>query len=249
MTDASTHAPQPRGVSTTTLILGIALTATTTAAALLAVLYLTDRRPNAAAQSGPGAPAIDPAKPTMLTGTETPHLKPSGEVHYETPFAAPPRLTLKPAGKHTYSIVKQDEYGFSWAADSLVDDFTADIKDIAEAIRVGTATKKTDVQYEDFAWEAKGLPAPPGALPPQAAEQHGSFATVYDQAGEVNFETPFGQPPHVELSGSMADLTVVQECKPTGFRFKTGNNPQFPQFNHGSVDWTAKGIKATTAPK
>ena len=165
MNDPTVNPPRPRGVSATTLILTAALAATTTAAVVLAVLYFISARPTGA----PGQPSafagLTGSGPTPFVQKDAvkPQGHPSGEVFYPIPYATPPHLTLT-APRRTYTIVKQDELGFSWAADNLVEDFVGDVKDIAASLQNGTVgflQRKPNVEYEEFTWETKGVSATP----------------------------------------------------------------------------------------
>jgi len=248
MSDASLKPPPSRGVSLTTLILTAALTATTTAAAVLAVLYFTGSRPTAAGALG------QPSIFTDLTGSApTPNVQkdtvkplghPTGEVFYEVPYASPPHLTLS-APHRVYQIVKQDEFGFSWAADSLLDDFVGDVKDRATAIQVGTAVKKPKVEYEDFTFEAKGIPAGPGVDFQRPFEQTGTFPTGVGRNGQENFVFPYASPPHVTLARQTSTNVVIVEVTNTGFKWKEDGGSG----SDGEVTWTATGLRATKLPK
>ena len=233
----------------TTLILTAALTATSIVAAVLAVLYFTGSRPTV-----PGQPSVFAAltgsapTPNVQKDTVKPLGRPAGEVFYEIPYASPPHLALS-APHRVYRIVKQDEYGFTWEADSLLDDFIGDVKDLATAVQVGTAVKKPKVEYEDFTYEAKGIPAAPGQEFQRPFEQTGSFQTVLGTQGQENFAIPYASPPQVTLTGHNG-TTVLVEATNTGFKWKNGGKDKtFSGDNEGPMTWTATGLRATKLPK
>lgn len=245
MSDASLKLPPSRGVSLTTLILTAALTATTTAAVVMAVLYFTaGGRPTAAGSPGqPSAFAGSSPAPSVQKDTVKPLGLLTGEVFYEVPYASPPHLTLS-APHHVYRIVKQDEFGFSWAAEAAVEDFIEVVVDAAKGEKVKQPKDKVD--YEDFTYEAKGIPAEPGVVYQRPYEQTGSFRTVIGTQGQENFANPYVSPPQITLKGTN-DTTVIVEATNTGFTWKNGGTDAFR--DNGPVDWTAQGIRATKLPK
>ncbi len=235
MNDASTNPPRPRGVSVTTLILTVGLAAATTAAILLAVFYFI------------GAAR----KPGVQGDVVKTQGHPSGEVFYPIPYATPPHLTLT-APHRSYSIVKQDEYGFAWSFDYALGDFTGDEKDLKSALTnlsYGIAHIKPDIQYEDFTWEATGVPASADAVLQRSFEQTGSFQSVLGGQGQENFAIPYASPPQVTLAGHNGS-TVISEATEAGFKWKNdGKDNPFPGNNEGPVTWTAKGLRTTKLPK
>ncbi len=171
MNDTSPNPPPSRGVPATTLILAIATTAAITVsvvmAVVMAVVYFTSARPGAPA--APGQPSVVAAltgtapMPSVQKDTVKPQGRAAGEVFYEYPYGAPPHLTLS-APHRIYRIVKQDEFGFAWEADSIAEDFVGDVKEIAAALqngRLDQLAKKPGVEYEDFTYEARGVPPDP----------------------------------------------------------------------------------------
>jgi hypothetical protein len=249
MNDSSTTPPRARGVSVTTLILSVALAIAATAAGVLAALYvLALARPSSAGAPGQPSPLAvqtgSAVTPNVQKDTVKPLGKASGEVFYEAPFAAPPHLTLS-APHRVYRIAKQDEFGFTWEADSLAEDFIGDVKDVAEAIKNGTVSQlplKKNIEYEDFTYEAKGVTAGPGVEFLRPFEQTGSFQSVVGTQGQVSFPIPYASPPNVVLSTN-TKTTVLVEATETGFKWKNAGTDAF--FNNGAVQWTAKGIRAT----
>jgi hypothetical protein len=235
MNDASKNPSPARGVSMTTLILTAALTAATAAAVVLAALYFVG-----------GA-----RKPGVQKDVVKPQGHPTGEVFYPLPYAAPPHLTLT-APHRTYSIVKQDEYGFTWSFDYLLEDFAGDQKDLKSALAnltFGIAHVKPDIQYEDFTWEATGVPAGADATLQRSFEQTGSFQSVLGTQGQENFAVPYSSPPQVTLTGHNG-TTVTVETTNTGFNWKnSGKDNPFPGNNEGTVTWTAKGVRETKLTK
>jgi hypothetical protein len=248
MNDASPKAPPARGVSATTLILSVALAVASTTAVVLAVLYLSGTgRPASAVAPGQQSAAAPPTA-SAEKDTVKPLGQPAGEVFYETPFASPPHLTLS-APHRIYRIVKQDEFGFSWEADSVVEDFVGDAKDVGAAFQSGRLdqlAKKPRIDYEDFTYEAKGIPAGPGVEFERPLDQEGSFQTIIGTQGQENFAVPYASPPQITLRGKI-DTTVVVDATATGFKWKNGGTDAF--FNNGTVNWTAKGIRAMKLPK
>jgi len=240
MSDASPKPPPSRGVSLTTLILTAALTSTTAAAVVLAVLYFVGGDRKSGVQK-------DVVKPQG---------HPSGEIFYPIPYASPPHLTLT-APHRTYSITKQDEYGFTWSFDYQLEDFAGDVKgagDVKTALAwlpLRSIALKPDILYEDFTWEATGVPAGADAILQRTFEQTGTFQSVLGTEGQENFATPYATPPQVTLTGSFNGTTVIVEATNAGFKWKNGgkDNPLHGYPNEGPVTWTAKGIRATKLPK
>ena len=231
-------APPARGFSGTTLLLSVLLAVAVTAAAVLGVLALR----GGASPPGP----TDPSTPSLSKDgdvyVQRAQLKPEGamgHVIYPMPYALPPHLTLT-AEKRRYTIVKQDELGFTWVATDLDEDFTR-TKDKDGPVR----EKRRDIVYEPFTWEARGVkPQGDGNLT-KLFEQEGNFCPVPGEQGDVNFPFPYALPPNVELSGSAKDYVVLMETRATGFKWKHN----FKGANTSDLKWKAKGIRATTLPK
>jgi hypothetical protein len=93
----------------------------------------------------------------------------------------------------------------------------------------------------NFTWEAKGLRAPPSAIPPKPFVQKGNFNSVAGQAGVVGFPIPYRQAPNVELNSNGWNRTVVTDCTVTGFKWK--NTGSDDQWNNASVAWVASGVR------
>ncbi len=251
--DSTPNPPPSRGVPATTLILSIALAVTTTAALVLAVLYfLSASRP---ANGGtPGQPFASAALTGLAPNVQKDAVKPqglgTGDVFYPVPYAVPPHLTLT-APHRVYRIVKQDEYGFSWAADSLLDDFVGvnNLQEALQGLQNGTVQKKPDIQYEDFTWEAKGVPPGADAEFQRPFEQTGTFRSHVGTEGQENFAIPYASPPQVTLTGQNHSTIMVEATK-TGFKWKNGGSDDLP-FHNNSMDvtWTATGVRASKLPK
>ena len=242
MSDAFSKPALPRVVSLTMLILTAALTATTAVAVVLAVLYFSG------GASGQAFVQRDTIKPQGHT---------TGEVVCPIPYAVPPHLTLT-ATHRPYTIVKQSEMGFSWSADEIPEDYAGDIDAIKTALRDHNVqqalfnnqfTRKNDIVYEDFTWEAKGVKVGAAAGMDLPFEQTGSFQSVLGTEGQENFAIPYASPPQVTLTGHNG-TTVMVEATNAGFKWKNGgkDNP-FPGNNEGPVSWTAKGVRATKLPQ
>jgi hypothetical protein len=248
----------PRGVSRTTLLLSVLLTAAVTAAVVLGVIALR----GGAGQTAPG-PSDPSTTPTLVKDgdvyVQKATVKPegtTGHVIYPMPYAVPPHLTLT-SGKRKYTIVKQDELGFTWKAADLAEDFVDDVRKVPFNVPDGrgqlvdqvVGKKKRDhIEYESFVWEARGLrlgAAEAAANTKTLFEQEGTFRAVPGEQGDVNFPFPYALPPNVELSGDGLSQIVIPEIKATGFKWK------HRQQNGVSYEmkWKAKGIKATTLPK
>jgi hypothetical protein len=246
MNDAITSAPRPRGVSMTTLVLGIALAAAATAAVVLAVLHFTGGGP-----AGPGGQTF------VQKDTVKPQGHASGEVVYPLPFAAPPHVKLT-APHRPYTITKQSETGFSWAADEIEDDFSGDQNAIKTALRDHNVqfalfnnqfTRKPEIVYEDFTWEATGVPVGAAGDLGLPFEQTGTFQSVLGKDGQEYFAIPYASPPQVTLSGHNG-TTIVVEATTGGFKWKNeGTDNPFPGNNAGQVSWTAKGLRAAKPSK
>jgi hypothetical protein len=229
--------PPPRGISATTVILALALAVCATATIVLAVLHFR-----------PGASGVT-ADETVLHQRDTvsPQTAFTGVVFYPLPYGAPPNLKLT-APTRAYDIVKQDETGFTWKAVAKVDDFKDDKRNLIDgfagrdiAFQSGVGALKTNLQFEDFTWEAKG--ARPGK--DTAFVQQGAFNTVADKEGEVNFPIPYGAAPNVELTGPASGAVIIVESRPASFKWKNVPQSTPSAVNSGSVNWKAKGVRAT----
>lgn len=232
----------------TTLILAVALAAAIAAAVVLAVLHFTSAGPAGSSAGGQTFVQKDAVKPQGHA---------SGEVVYPLPYAAPPHLTLT-APHRPYTIVKQSETGFSWTADDIAEDFAGDLNAIQTALRDhnvlnavfgGQITRKPDIVYEDFTWEATGVPAGAAGDMGLPFEQTGTFQSVLGKEGQEYFAVPYTSPPQITLSGHNG-TTIVSEATAGGFKWKNaGTDNPFPGNNAGEVTWTAKGLRAAKPSK
>jgi hypothetical protein len=193
--------------------------------------------------------------PVVQKETVSPGTTFAGQVTFERPFRLPPHLKLTPLGKRQYDVIGVTEFGFGWTArmqpDDLRDDARKDPELIDRFLGLGLLSAsaqgklKSGLVFDDFTWEARGLPMPVSALPPKTFEQKGSFNMLIGQEGPVSFPVPYAGPPLVELSGARAHATIVTEVTATGFKWK--NPMKEPFANEGTVNWTARGVLA--APK
>jgi hypothetical protein len=253
-TQPPSNSPNPpaKGVSMTTLVLSLALAVSASVAATLAVVHFWQPTPagRGGDSHGPLA-AILGDEPLVQKDTVQPQHRYTGLVYYPVPYGSPPNLKLTTA-KRQYDIIKQDETGFTWMARPTVEDFKDDMRKVAEEnLKFGISGLvdtylKPNIQYEDFAYEARGVRADKSASAMRTFEQTGTFTTVAGKDGEVSFAIPFAIAPNVELSGRTGHVVIV-ECRPTGFKWKNGGKDDF--FESGSVTWTAKGLRATEIPK
>jgi hypothetical protein len=190
--------------------------------------------------------------PFLQKDAVQPRSQHTGTVYYPIPFAAPPNLKLV-CRPREYVAVRQTEIGFVWAARPVADDFKngAPERDelFDEPIEKIKSALKPNVQYDEFTWEARGIPASATALRAQTYEQTGTFPSAPGQEGEVTFPIAYAGPPNIELDGPIhlkRSFVVVVEAKATGFRWKhTGNDDIFQA---GPVKWRSRGIPALDPP-
>jgi hypothetical protein len=262
---ATPPAMSGKTVTTPTLLLSLALAASVTAAIIFAVLYF--RPPTTAAGAATGSNPAGPGADDLLVqkGTVSPGSHFTDLVYYEIPYASPPHLTLT-TSKRQYTLLAQDEAGFTWKAEYLMDDFADEVLKKAETdmkvgnVKTGTGMLdyllkwtdsyplKPNLKYEDFSWEARGFRAPKGAPILTVFPQEGTFRALPGEQGEVGFKVPYATSPNVELSSSfhVHENLVIVECRPTGFKWKSvAKDPN----DRGDVVWKAKGIRATEIPK
>ena len=117
------------------------------------------------------------------------------------------------------------------------------------ALFINQFSKKLDIVYEDFTWEAKGVSAGAAEAMDMPIEQTGTFQSVLGKEGQEYFAFPYASPPQVTLTGHNG-TTIVAEATASGFKWKNeGMDNPFPGNNAGEVTWTAKGIRATKMPK
>jgi hypothetical protein len=254
--------PSGKSVSLTTLLLSLALAVSTTAAGLFAVQAFRPAPPANPSVETSSCMAIRGNEPYVQTDMVMPQLakiRYTGTVYYPWPYASPPHLKLTSSNsRRLYDIIKEDEFGFTWYARLTLDDIDEDVRKTAErnnplvkAItvegleRTGYLVIKPTVEFDNFTWEAKGMPATKETLAMRVFPQEGTF-TFADQEGTVSFPIPYATGPNVELSGTLGRSIVVVESRPTGFKWKhTGaGNP-----DNLSIHWTAKGVRAAELPK
>jgi hypothetical protein len=256
MSTSANGAAPTRGVSPLVLVLSIALAVAVTAAVVLAL-----RSPPAPVAGTPGTPGSNGTTntPSSETGsgelfvqkdTVSPKSEMKGAVYYPIPFATTPNLKVS-QNKREYKILEETEYGFSWLATPLVEDFieVQSPKALEEKLaeRVGfeilgnllNLKKKPNLIFEDFTWEAKGVRGKPK---PRPLTDRGSFQTLPNADGEVTFSVQYAFPPKVELSGN--SHTTITEVRVGGFKWKnvTAKGDEF--FGKGSVTWYSTGIPA-----
>ena len=220
---------------------------------VLVVLHLLARIPSTAVGNGTLAdPRLlrDLVEPFKQEGTVA-VTQFSDVVYYPIPYATPPHLTLSSKSEdRTYIILRQDEYGFAWAATSdlkgvkdLADKLKGakELQDIGGALAELGGKNPTSIPAgEKLTWEARGVRpfTTQAAAPPYT--QHSTFTMQQGerQEGVEHFRHPYAVPPNVTFAQGNIKTAVVT---PTGFRWQqTGF-----QFGAATVTWTAKGIMAT----
>lgn len=248
--------------SRTAWVLPVLLAISTSVAVVLGYLYLA--RPNTGelgsvrvflsdedGKSGNSIRVVVSEAPMLQKDTVSPGPAFTGVVHYPAPYLTKPNLKLT-SGQRRYAVAAETEMGFTWVASPLADDFREVATKDANALEkflggslefaVAQGKLKPGLIFEDFTWEAKGLRAPPSALPPKTFELNGKFQSVLGQEGVVNFEVPYALPPHVQLSGSYLSATVVADCTAKGFKWRNAAKER-GSWVEGEVVWTAKGIR------
>jgi hypothetical protein len=100
-------------------------------------------------------------------------------------------------------------------------------------------------EFEEFTWEAKGMPASKDTMPMRVFPQEGSFLFAAKE-GTVTFPIPYATAPNVELSGTLGRSIVVVESRPTGFKWKSTSSGSPDNI---AIRWTAKGLRAMEYPK
>jgi hypothetical protein len=196
--------------------------------------------------------------PLAQKETVSPGAMYTGVVRYPAPYLIKPNLKLT-SGKRKYDVASETELGFTWVARPLPDDFREGVnkdanlldKFLGDSLEIASAQGKlkSGLVFEDFTWEAKGLRAPPSALPPKTFQQQGRFFSQIGHESVVFFEVPYDSPPNVELSGVFSSHanTVILEITEKSFKWK--NTETAGGRNYGDVTWTAKGIRARTKEK
>jgi hypothetical protein len=191
--------------------------------------------------------------PFLQKDTVSPRSQYTGTVYYPIPFATPPNLKLTCRARE-YVIAKQNEVGFRWEARPVPGDFRggkpANEEQLDAPIEklVGSALRP-NIQYDDFTWEARGVPASANTLRFQLYEQNGTFQTAPGQEADVIFPIPYAGPPNIEIDGPkyQGRMSVfVVEVKPTGFRWKNAGTRD--SLDSGPAQWKARGIPAIDPP-
>jgi hypothetical protein len=221
---------------------------------VLAILHFLTRVPGSAVENGTvGDPRLlrDIIEPFAQSGTVAVR-QVSDVVYYPIPYATPPHLTLtSKAEDRAYVILRQDEFGFAWAASGDL----KGVKDLAEKLKgakdlqdlggalvdLGSKAPVAIRPGDEFTWEARGIRpfTTVAATPPFT--QTGSFGIPANQTreGVEYFQHPYATSPNITVS----DVNVkVVATAPTGFRWH-GTAP----WSTVTVKWTAKGTCATPA--
>ena len=264
-----TQAASPNsGVSVPVLVLSVLLAIATTAAVVpwlrggsqppsnavaaadtgLSPQFIPPRNPPAAPDGAPSSVSIQPftQKDTVSPGG---HM--TGQVYYPIPFSSPPNLKLT-SGERRFDIAQQDEFGFSWVAQTRLEDFTpehleqlkqtkADPQSLLGGLLTAATGLKRYLEIEDFTWEAKGVR---GAILPRVFEQHGTFTPLPNTEGEVTYAIPYAQGANVDLNHN--SYTTVIESRANGFRWKNACAKGDETWAQREVSWTAKGIRERT---
>jgi len=245
------------------------LSVATSAALGFGFLYLV--RPNAGelgairvvvaddnGKSGNALRVVVAEAPLAQKDAVSPGMAYTGTVHYPAPYLTRPNLKLT-SGKRHYEAIAETELGFTWVARLLPDDLRegapqgGNVLDKLLGDQAALAAVKGNLKpglvFEDFTWEAKGLRAPPSALPTKTFVQKGAFYSQIGHESVVFFELPYDSPPNVELSSSFErhSSTVILEC--TAKSFKWRNTEKEGGRNHGDVTWTAKGVRSGAVGK
>jgi hypothetical protein len=256
--NASQFGSPTKNVSVTVLILAVLLTASSTAAIVLAVVHFGQpARVQEPAATVKHAEAMQHTEdPFSQRGTIHPEGELTGIVYYPIPYATPPHLNLSPGRR--YSIARQDEFSFVWVdrertnLPSVAADILKDLPGLADALTKKAAEAQSkeaiapaDSEQPELTWEAKGMRVTAEARPLRLFQQTGTFYNLNGSEGEVKFPFPYASPPNVELAGKV-QTTLISEITATGFRWKNGGTAMWDQ---GDATWTAKGIRATEVPK
>lgn len=192
--------------------------------------------------------------PLLQTDSVAPRSRYTGTVYYPIPFAAPPNLKLI-CRPREYVVVRQNELGFLWEARPILGDFKGGGPEKDELLdepieKLLKSALKPNVQFDDFTWEARGIPASAQALRAHVYEQTGTFLAATGQEGEVTFPIAYAGPPNIELvdgpkwQGRMP--VVVVESKGSGFRWK--NTGTESRLESGPVQWRSRGIPVLDPP-
>jgi hypothetical protein len=249
--------PATKNLILVTLILSVALAATTTTSVVFALLYLRQPAIPVTAGKESSATATREQEPYVQKDSVSPQkfkVRHTGTVYYPWPYASPPNLKLTDS-KRSYDIIKEDEYGFTWYARLALADFNeltrkAVEKHLGEGpldniLQITGFVLDPSAEFEDFTWEAKGMPASKETMAMRIFQQEGTFPFA-DKEGTVTFPIPYATAPNVELSETLGRSIDVVESRPTGFKWKHvgAGSP-----DNISIHWTAKGIRAKEIPK
>jgi hypothetical protein len=220
---------------------------------VLAILHFLTRVPSSAVANGTVSdPRLlrDIVEPFTQNGiVEVKQV--SDVVYYPIPYATPPNLTLTSKSEdRSYVIVRQDEFGFAWAATGDL----KSVKDLAEKLKgakdlqgIGSALADLGAKGAvdirpggEFTWQARGVrPFTTQAATPPFVQQ-GTFLMRdgVGLSGAEYFPHPYAHSPNVTLS----ELNVkIVATTPTGFRWQQIAQ-QWPAV---TVKWSAKGVRTT----
>jgi hypothetical protein len=232
---------------------------------VLSILHFLAQVPSSAVAKGlVGDPQLlrDIVKPFAQTGTISVK-RISDVVYYPVPYASPPNLTLtSKSADRSYTIVRQDEFGFVW----MVDVGLKDAKQLAETLQnlkdpsdlFGALTKPDGKALPklqpggEFTWEARGVRpfTTQAAMPP--FQQTGTFQISPGGPHEQveHFPQPFATPPNViffhhETLPNWGEPKIkILLTTPLGFRWQA-SNPNTNPARIVKMNWTARGTRAT----
>jgi hypothetical protein len=229
---------------------------------VLSILHFLAQVPSSAVASGlVGDPRLlrDIVEPFTQKGT-VPVKSFSDVVYYPIPYATPPNLTFTSrSADRSYSIARQDEFGFVWMVDIGLKDAkglagalqgSKDLKDLAGALTKVDVKDLPKLQPgAEFNWEARGVRpfTIQAAIPP--FQQTGSFTIPPGGPHEQveHFQHPYATAPNVTFSYPTEPVWEDPNIRvllttPLGFRWKAINrtNPARAL----KVAWTARGIRA-----
>jgi hypothetical protein len=249
-------APPARWRLLAVLVLTPLLSVALSALLVLSILHFLARVPSSAVASGVLAdPRLlrDLVEPFTQKG-KVPVKQYSGIVYYPVPYATPPHLTLTASANRSYTLVRQDEYGFVWVVNITLKDgksLLGAFKDVKDLTGVAGALKSVDGKAlpalapdEAFTWEARGVRPFTTAAATPPFRQEGTFTTPAsggrgssNEEGVEHFPHPYATPPNVTCSQPFAILVTT----PTGFRWKK----TYWSLDGVTVTWTARGVRAT----
>jgi hypothetical protein len=230
---------------------------------VLSILHFLAQVPSSAVANGlVGDPRLlrDIVEPFAQKGT-IPVKRFSDVVYYPIPYATPPNLTLtSKSTDRSYTIARQDEFGFVWMVDVGLKDAKElgaalqegkDLKDLAGALAKLDGKGLPKLQPgEELTWEARGVRpfTTQAAVPP--FQQKGVFEMPPGGPHEQveHFPQPYTTAPNVTFWSPTAVGWEEPKIKilittPLGFRWQAVN-PTNPA-RIVKVTWTARGIRAT----